>query len=356
MMDHKTRLATAFDLGLPDRPPILGGWLAAPNHIQALTACCEDDYWSDPFHWGLEAERVLGSDGVIDVFKPIARGSYRCVDGHTLEARAAFTVDAVLSEIRSMPEPEEIEAQFDEELAYGEFVEDLAAKQARCGDLLFCPPDWGMIPKALWYHEFGYEGALTTLALHPNVYHKLIRVSAVQGRQRAVLRARAIREGIHPRAILTGEDICSQQGPMVSPDFLRREYFHLVEYALEPVLEAGAKIVWHCDGDYRPLLDDVLACGISGLQGFQPECGMDLEWIVERRTRGGDPLLIFGPMPVTTVLRFGSTSDVRDEVRRAMDLSRDKASLVFFTSNTINPDVPLENIRAYWRAVVDSAW
>jgi hypothetical protein len=164
-----------------------------------------------------------------------------------------------------------------------------------------------------------------------------------------------MREGIHPGAILTGEDICSQQGPMVSPAFLRREYFHLVEHALEPALEAGIRVVWHCDGDYRPLLDDVLACGIGGLQGFQPECGMELDWIVDLRTRSGDPLLIFGPMPVTKTLRFGTPEDVREVVDLSIDICRDRASLVFFTSNTINPDVPLENILAYWRAVTDRA-
>ena len=80
---------------------------------------------------------------------------------------------------------------------------------------------------------------------------------------------------------------------------------------------------------------------------------MDLEWIVERRTRGpgGDPLLILGPMQVTTTLPLGTPDDVRAVVRWAIDVCRDKASLVFFTSNTINPDVPLENIRAYWQAV-----
>ena len=165
------------------------------------------------------------------------------------------------------------------------------------------------------------------------------------------MRARAVREGLHPRAILTGEDLCAQKGPMVSPAYLRREYFGLLEYALEPMLEVGAKVVWHCDGNYLSLLDDVMACGIGGLQGFQRECGMDLEWIVDRRTRDGDPLIIFGPLSVTTTLPHGTPEDVRAEVRRAMDLCRDKASLVFFTSNTINPDVPLENIRAYWRAV-----
>jgi hypothetical protein len=355
-MDKRTRLETAFDLQLPDRPPILGGWLAAPEHIQSLTGCSDDAYWGDPFYWGLEAERVLGSDGVVTIFQPIARGGYRCVDGQVLERRAAYTVEAVLAEIEAMPDPAQVEASFDEEQAYAELRAELQAMQEQCGDILWCPADWSMIPKALWYHEYGYESALTTLALYPDPYLKLIRLSAVRGRQHAVLRARAIREGIHPRAILTGEDLCSQQGPMASPEYLRREYFPLLEYALEPMVEAGAVIVWHCDGNYRPLLDDVLACGIGGLQGFQRECGMDLEWIVDRRTRNGDPLLIFGPLSVTTTLPHGTPDEVRAEVRRAMDLCRDKASLVFFTSNTITPDVPLENIMAYWQTVLASSW
>ncbi len=58
-----------------------------------------------------------------------------------------------------------------------------------------------------------------------------------------------------------------------------RRYWHQVEYALEPLLAVGARVVWHCDGDYRPLLDDVLASGVGSLRGFQRECGMELEWI-----------------------------------------------------------------------------
>jgi hypothetical protein len=104
-MDKKTRMAKAFDLQQPDRPPILGGWLAAPNHIQTLAGCSDDDYWDDPFHWGLEAERVLGPDGVLSIFAPVARGEYRCVDGQVLERRAAYMVESVLSESRACPSP-----------------------------------------------------------------------------------------------------------------------------------------------------------------------------------------------------------------------------------------------------------
>jgi len=355
-MDQRTRLTKAFDRELPDRPPILGGWLAAPEHVQALTGCSEDDYWCDPLHWGLEAERVLGSDGVITIHEPVSRGEYRIVDGRVLEERAAYTVESLLAEIEALPEPEELEASFDEEVAYAEFAAEFQAWQARCGDIVWCPADWWVIPKALWYHEFGYESALMTLALHPDRYRKLIQVSATKGRQNAILRARAIREGLSPRAFLTGEDLCSQRGPIASPEFLRREYFPLLEYTLEPLLEVGARIVWHCDGDYRRLLGDVLACGVAGLQGFQRECGMELEWIVDLRTREGDPLIIFGPMSVTTTLPQGTPEDVQAEVGRAMEICRDKASLVFFVSNTINPDVPLENVRAFWGTVLDSSW
>jgi hypothetical protein len=354
-LNKKDRLAAAFSLNMPDRPPILGGWLAAPHHIQTLCGCSEDDYWSDPFCWGLEAERVLGSDGVIGIFTPIARGAYRCIDGRVLEKRAAYSVEGVLDEIAAMPEPAEVKDGFDFEGTYSELAEDLVLKQAQCADILWCPADWSLIPKALWYHEFGYENALTALADHPDIYRKLLLLSAERGRQHALLRARAIRDGIHPSAILTGEDLCSQKGPMVSPSYLRREYFPLLEYALEPLLKVSAKIVWHCDGDYRSLLADVLACGVGGLQGFQRECGMDLEWIADVRTRGGDPLLIFGPMSVTTTLPHGSAEEVEAEVRRSINLCRGKASLVFFTSNTINPDIPLENIQTYWQVVRESA-
>jgi len=96
----------------------------------------------------------------------------------------------------------------------------------------------------------------------------------------------------------------------------------------------------------RPILDMLIDCGVQGLQGFQPECGMTIEYVAGRRTRTGKPLLIFGPLAVTTELPVCTPAQVRRKVRHAIDVCRGQADLVLFTSNTINPDIPLENIRA----------
>ena len=143
---------------------------------------------------------------------------------------------------------------------------------------------------------------------------------------------------------------------MVSPRFLERHFAPALRRGIEPLLEAGCKPVWHCDGDVRPLLDMLIDCGVQGLQGFQPECGMSIESVVRRRSRDGEPLLIFGPLAVTTELPVLSPEEVAARVRRAIEVCRGNAHLALFTANTVNPDVPLANIHAMYAAALGYAY
>lgn len=171
----------------------------------------------------------------------------------------------MLDYIAALPEPAAIEAQFDAEAAYQRFVDEYRTHQRRCGDILWCPADWDIIPRGLWYQEFGYGKRAAGAG---NVPGTLLQADPDQRGQGAPAgntgSTRDLGDGIYPRGIMTGEDLCFQRGLLVSPEFLRREYFPLVEYAIEPLLAVGAKLVWHCDGDYRPIIDDVLACGSPG--------------------------------------------------------------------------------------------
>jgi uroporphyrinogen decarboxylase len=213
------------------------------------------------------------------------------------------------------------------------------------------PASWGGGARLQWYDDFGYENFFIVAGAYPDHAKKMIEIGGAQGYNKSRLTARAVEEGLYPHALLLGEDICSQQGPMVSPDFLKEFYAPVLKRGLEPLLAAGCRPVWHSDGNVRPLMDMLIDCGIQGFQGFQPECGMTLEFVLEHRTREGEPLIIFGPLAVTTELPVLSPGEIRERVRRAIRLCEGNARLVLFTSNTINPDIPLENIRAMYEAV-----
>ncbi len=351
-MNRRERLEAAFALEAPDHTPILGGWIACPEHIMALAGADEAAYWADPVAVSIEAYRKLGSDGLIGVFVPRGQEDFRCVDHETYQrAGSDMSLREAVEKIDAMPGPEEIERSFDLEAEYEEFSASLRSMQRACGEMLWMPAQWSAGARVTWYAEFGYENFFTIVGLHPERARKLMEVGGARGHCRSRLIARAVCEGLYPRACLLGEDICTQRGPMISPSFMAKHYFPQLAYGIRPLLEAGCKVVWHCDGDVRLLMDMLLDAGVQGFQGFQPECGVTLEMVVRKRTRDGAPLLILGPLAVTTELPACTPEQVREKVRRAVKVCRGRASLVMFTSNTINPDVPLENIIAMHESV-----
>jgi hypothetical protein len=262
------------------------------------------------------------------------------------------SLEESLAAIDALPEPERIAEAFDFEREYGTFRDGLVAEQAACGEMVWMPAQWGAAAKVGWYGDFGYENFFLIVAGHEAHARKLIEVGGERGRLRSELVARAVREGFYPRAMLFGEDICTQRGPMISPALLEKHYLPALKRGLKPLLDVGCRPVWHCDGDVRPLLPMLIEAGVRGFQGFQPECGLTIETVAATRTHEGEPPVIFGPLAVTTELPVCTADEIRAKVRRAIDVCRGNgAGLCLFTGNTINPDVPLENMLAMSEAV-----
>jgi len=71
-MSSRERLETVFSGNKPDRTPILGGWIACPDHICTLAGVDLEAYWADPVKVSIRAYEVLGTDGLIGVFGPLA--------------------------------------------------------------------------------------------------------------------------------------------------------------------------------------------------------------------------------------------------------------------------------------------
>ena len=351
-MNNRQRLEAVFAGKTADRTPVLGGWISCASHLIELAGATREEYVAAPMSVALRAYNALGVDGLVSMLMPRVDGDYRIVDEHSYaHADHGESLEEAVARIEKMPDAAAVERAFDFETEYAKLRSSLLGMQAECGDLVWMPAMWGAGAKVSWYFDFGYENFFMIVGMYPDAARKLMEIGGAYGRCQCRLAARAVKEGIYPHAVFLGEDICTQRGPMVSPDFLERYYAPQLKYGLEPLLEAGCKPVWHCDGDFRPLLDMLIDCGVQGFQGFQPECGLTIDSMVERRTRDGKPLLIFGPLSVTTELPVCSPEEIVEKVRHAIRVSRGNADLVLFTANTINPDVPLANIRAMMQAV-----
>ncbi|NLG27606.1 MAG: hypothetical protein GX557_06820 [Chloroflexi bacterium] len=356
-MTHRERLETVFAGETPDLTPVLGGWIANPAAICAFSGASVDEYWADPRGVSLRAYHLLDTDGLIDLFVPKHRNDFRCVDHEDyMHGAARMSIEQALTYIEALPSAAETESSFDLEAEYETFSARLRQNQALCDALgappmVWMPAQWSAEGRVTWYSEFGYEGTFEIVGAYPEHARKMVEVGGARGYNNCRLVARAVREGLYPHAMLFGEDICSQRGPVISPRFLERHYAPQLARNIALLQEAGCRPVWHSDGDVRPLVDMLIACGVQGFQGFQPECGMTLEYITSKRTREGSPLIIFGPLAVTTEMPFLSADEIHRRARAAIEHCRGRASLVMLTGNTINPDIPLDNIRAMYRAV-----
>jgi len=348
-MTSKERMLNTFK-GLPrDRAPKLGGWLACPEHICRLAGVGLDAYWEDPMRHSVEAHRRLGVDGLNGMYIPRKREDYRCVDEVSYQrADMGMSLEEAVAAVDALPEPEQILAEHDARKEYEMIASQSRHGQELAGEMLWCEPHWMASAKITWFTEYGYENFFALVGSYPERAAKLFAVGGARAHVRCRAIARCVAEGLMPPALLMGEDICSQQGPMISPDFMEKFYAPHLRFALEPLLEVGCKPVWHCDGNCNPMLDMLTDCGIQGFQGFQPECGMTIEKMAARRTREGKPLLIYGPISVTTELPCLTPDEVRGRVKNAIDVCAGNADLVLFTANTINPDVPFENLVALY--------
>jgi len=354
-MKGRERALRALRVQPVDRVPILGGQIQSSDVLEELS---DLDYWSsfDPREVAVEAYRELGADLILSLLLPFSQDmEFRAWDVEAMFRYAKKRhpdVASVVDEIYSWPTPEEVRRTFDSQAAYHIHLA-LARDQDRLAedDILWLASGFRTgVCRFMWYLEFGYENYFMLLADHKEVAHRLFQYSAEAGRLQNEAISAAIMENDLPPFVYLGEDLCYNSGPMVSPKLLDEIYFPWLAYSLEPFVQAGIDIIWHCDGNIMPILDRLLAMGITGFQGFQEDAGVSLERLVRSKTiRGNRPILV-GSVQARSVLPFGTERDVRREVKRCIDAVGRNGGFVLGAAGDIQPEVPEENILAMFES------
>lgn len=137
------------------------------------------------------------------------------------------------------------------------------------------------------------------------------------------------------------DDIVWTEGAVFHPNWYRKYVFPRYK-VLWSVLKDAGKIVLFCsDGDFTEFVDDIAE---SGADGFIFEPLTDLELVVEKY---GQSKVIIGNIDVR-ILTFGTREQIKQEVKRCVDLGRDCPGYFFAVGNHIPHNVPIENALYYF--------
>lgn len=342
------RQALGLDI---DRIPSLGGWIGGARNLSAIAGISTHEYLADPYQGMLRAHHALGVDGMI---QPIYHTSIEQVrSGLVQEADFnGIQPEAILAYAEALPDNEaSVLSSFDAAAEEHHYRQYFAQAFAEWGGIEPVPNFWEIGGHFPLYAQFGYTAFWLACALYPEAVGKIWWARSLHSRQRAKILVKLYREFDLVPLMFCGEDLCNNSGPMVSPAFLRKVYLPTVQMIIEPLVDAGVRLIHHCDGDVRSLLPDYLRIGFSGLQGFQYELGLDLYELNQMRSAMGQELLFFTGLSVTRTLPFGSEDDVRAEVDYFIDATQGGRGMFLFTTNVTGVEVPPRNLIAAYRHV-----
>jgi uroporphyrinogen decarboxylase len=136
-------------------------------------------------------------------------------------------------------------------------------------------------------------------------------------------------------------DIAMQDTMMLSPK-MWCEYFkpRLKTWIEEVRRERDTYFMFHSDGNMEAVFEDLIEVGFDIIDPIQPE-SMDVEKI---KSRYGDRVCLHGTISLQETLPFGTPEEVADEVHHRISVCGRGGGLILSPSNTIQPDVSLENM------------
>ena len=135
--------------------------------------------------------------------------------------------------------------------------------------------------------------------------------------------------------------------PLMFDEMVAPYYKRLFDWVHE---NTSWKVFFHCCGAIRPIIGTLIDCGVDILNPVQTTAaGMDP---VELKAEFGDRLAFWGGgIETQNVLPFGSTGDVREQVRERIKALGPGGGFVFAATHNIHDDTPIDNLLAVFEAV-----
>lgn len=149
------------------------------------------------------------------------------------------------------------------------------------------------------------------------------------------------------------DDLGMQNAPLISPK-MYREYIKPRQQALFSFIKqkADVYVFLHSDGSIYDLLPDIIETGVDIINPVQLSAAK-MDPIVLKKEFGKDLTFWGAGVDTQSTLPFKPPEEVRDEVRRNIEVFAPGGGFVFGPVHNIQGDVPPENIIAMWETFME---
>lgn len=158
---------------------------------------------------------------------------------------------------------------------------------------------------------------------------------------------RALKVAGHKAALFCiGEDLGTQRGPIVDPEIFRRIIRPRTQRYITEAKKYNLPVMMHSCGSSSWAFDDLADMGVDIMDTLQPEAAnMDPAYL---KKRFGHKLSFHGMLSTAGVLAFGTVEQVKDEVRRLLDIMMPGGGFALAPTHAIQSNSPVENVLAMY--------
>jgi hypothetical protein len=203
--------------------------------------------------------------------------------------------------------------------------------------ILARPPDDGIFP----HDTYDFEFLLTGMIDQPELIRRILEIESTY--QMAL---GAIMLDVGCDGVVTHNDLCSADGPFMSPAMFRSISWPWLKAWVDMAHAKGKYFLKHTDGKTWKILDAMIEAGIDGWHGIQPAIGMTLPALQERY---GGRLCFWGGVDLDTLVT-GTEAEVEEQVRIAIGSAPRAGGLILGAGNSVMVGVQVRNYLALTRA------
>lgn len=346
-MNSKERYITALNMGKPDKVPMFD--FLINKNIFRKTLSIEPKDWSLKQNYA--ASLVLGFDGIYLNYGTASsyKAKYIKEDVYLDEWGAAvkkdpaswpvdFTVQFVIEnedDLKQLkvPDPDRPER-------YEEIVEIIELNRDRIaiggGVLGPVTQSWMLMnPEKIMWNLYDNPRLIKDMFTVVNDFNIAVGLNEIKA-------------GVDH--IWISEDIASTTNTYFSLKIFKEQVYPFLEKMIKEFrkVKKDLPIIFHCCGNFRLFIEDIISLGIQAIHPFQQVAGWDIKEVKENY---GDRVCIITGVDQTRTLPNCTPKEVEKECKRILEIGKKNGGFIFGSDHSLHEGIPFENIWAMIKSV-----